>query len=181
MKFTASLLSLVLVLSVSASAAIMESEPNDTLATADVIVNTGLPFMDMGTDLYLSSATDVDFFAIDLAANNIITASTTPLALPFSTPDTFLGLYDAAGNLLVSDDDSGSGKGSMVYHQVASAGTYYVAVTGAGDSDFNGKIEGTDNGHGKIGRYLLSVTVVPEPATLSLLALAGLGLVARKK
>jgi hypothetical protein len=186
MKAVATLMSLVLVMAVTANAAIMEVESNNTIATANT-VNLGSAVADAGV-LSLGSGTDVDFLAIDLAANDYLTVATTPLIPTFQTPDTYMGLFNAAGDLLVYDDDSGNdgagNLGSMIQYQAVTAGTYYIAVTGYSDDDFDGFDDNNIGvGHGQVGSYIMTLSVipVPEPATLSLLAMSGLGLIIRRK
>lgn len=65
-------------------------------------------------------AGDEDFFRVAINASGNLTAYTT------GTTDTYGYLLDAAGNILVSNDDSGSLNFRLSYQ--VSAGTYYVRV-----------------------------------------------------
>jgi hypothetical protein len=118
-----------------------------------------------------------------------MTAPLADLPTTFDVPDTVLGLFDSTGALIFQNDDAGnegehsvdpdlasdnpnsSGGilGSALRALIPADGTYYLAVTGFGDPDFTGS-------HGEAGRYALLVGVVPEPATVLLIVVAGVGL-----
>jgi hypothetical protein len=167
---------LVLLAAVSANATLIETESNNNFGSADQI-NVAADEIDMGT-MTLGSATDVDYFWINLNVGDTITVTTTPLANKAHTlPDTLIGFFDATGTKLDFDDNSGTGSGSMIYDTVDASGKYYFAVTGAADTNFNGTT------HNQIGKYQLAVSVVPvpEPATLGLMAFSTLCLICRKK
>ena len=161
----------------SSSAGIIESEPNNTLATADVIPVTPGIFSDFG--LFSLSAGDVDVLSINLQANDTITVVTVPLGSSFSVPDTEVALLDPAGIILSIDDDGGPGFGSAVSYTVPSLGTYYLGFTGFDDIP-DGAVGSTfasvfDGGHTQAGLYQIVVSVtpgVPEPASLMLLGIA---------
>ena len=180
---------MVVVLAVSAPSAfsaITEVEPNNSIATADLIPDGGAnPWADVGLVALGVGGADVDFFKIWLDQDEVLTAITTPLAVLFTDPDTVMALYKADGTQLVLDDDSansGGSKGSAVMYEAPLSAFFYIAVSGSGDNDFDGKLD-TDGvtPHGEVGGYLLTVSVVPEPATLSLLALGGLAMLRRRK
>jgi len=188
-----------LVLALPASAAIVESEPNDTLATADLLDRTTILGADVGT-LGFSSGSDVDVFRLDLLAGDFLTDNTAPIATPFIEPDTEAFLTDASGVGLQSDDDEGEGLGSSFTFLVPADGTYYVAITGFLDivgSDGVGLdlfdtsaptalqldgLDGAGDPHGELGNYILTVSVVPIPEPTLGLAAAGLaGLAVRRR
>lgn len=175
----------VLLFPAFANAAFIETEPNNTMAQATPIVRGAAPWADVGVVSLAATGTDVDFFAIQLDENDVITAVTTPLAYPFGDPDTYMALFDSTGYELAYNDDSGDGYGSMLQWAVVpgEAGTYYIAVTGYGDEDFDGLDDYSSMPHYATGSYALTVSVVqlPEPATLLLLAGAGLGMIVRRK
>jgi len=172
-------LSAIMVLAISGSAysSIIETEPNNTMATADVMSSpTSYPWSDVGICSLDSSGSDIDYFKIWLTdSSTVMTVVTTPLDVLFTDPDTLLGLFDSSGTLLVSNDDSGGTNGSTIMYNITSTGWYYIAVTGSGDTNFNGDY------HGEVGNYMLTVSVVPEPATLVLLGLGGLIFLVRRR
>jgi hypothetical protein len=159
----------------SARADIVESEPNNSFATADPIARGAVPWSDVGIMTLGGSGGDLDFFSIFLDVGEVITVVTTPLDNPdFTDPDTVLGFFDPGGGLIVSDDDGGPGLGSAVGHVAAFAGTYFIGVTGFPDFGFAG-------GHTESGRYALTVSIVPAPGALSMLLALGVAGVGRRR
>ncbi|MFP4145503.1 MAG: DVUA0089 family protein [Phycisphaeraceae bacterium] len=169
----------------TASASIIETEPNDTLAEANAITitRTGGIWADAGVLSLDATAEDVDFFSLDLLADEALTLTTTPLgSSDFGDPDTMLGIFDGQGTLLdYTDDTDGSltttgddsGLGSTLRFHASETGTYYVAVTGFNDANFNGIEDNDTIGHGETGLYVLTASVVPEPASLALMLIGG--------
>lgn len=146
-----------------ATADIVEVEPNDTMGTATPIVRQASPWADVGVMMLTAGGDDVDFFSIELSAGEIITVITTPFDDPFTDPDTMAALFDSDGNEVAFNDDGGPGFGSAYRFVVEVSGTYFIAITGFNDRDFNG-------GHNQDGAYALTVSIVPAPPALALLA-----------
>ena len=153
-----------------ASAAIIELEPNNTLATATPIVRGPAPWMDMGLPDLAITGGDVDFFQIPLNLGELIIAGTLPLHVPYMVPDTVLGIFSSGGTLLtVNDDADATTKGSEVNWVAAYTGPHYIAVSGFDDMNFDGFSDASGLPHVEDGMYALSVTIVPEPGPLVLL------------
>ncbi|OIO61418.1 MAG: hypothetical protein AUJ47_09630 [Candidatus Marinimicrobia bacterium CG1_02_48_14] len=98
-------------------------EPNDVPADATPVADGDV------LNAALCPTADSDWYAVSGLAGQIITAETAPLSSDAFTTDTYLNLYDAAGNLLDSDDDGGSvGYTSMISYELPMDGTYYFEV-----------------------------------------------------
>jgi|GEM_PF-6896266 len=98
-------------------------EPNNMMGEAT-------PAADGDTfEAALCPTEDSDFFAVSGLASQVITFETMPLNADEFTTDTYLNLYDEAGNLLDSDDDSGfMGYTSMISYELPADGTVYFQV-----------------------------------------------------
>lgn len=93
--------------------------------------------------------------------------------------DTELALYDASGHLLASNDDiSGSVYMSQI-NQMLSPGTYYLAA-GGNNSTFAEDFIATSSAN-QTGTMKVNVSAVPEPASVMLLAVAGVAALRRRK
>ena len=161
-------------MSVNAFALFGETEPNNTRATADnALFPRNAPWSDVG--VLSLTANDSDFFRIRLNAGDYLTATTFPTLNNGGTPDTVMALFDATGTTaLVSNDDNGVSKGSALIYTAATTGDYYIAITGYHGGSGQNLLSYYENAsHSQAGAYILTVSVVPEPA--SMLAL-GVGL-----
>lgn len=154
----------------AAFAGFVDSEPaNDTSAGADDLGTFGNFDSDVITAELDSGDVDWFTFEIDSPVDGFLTTITFPLSDPNSSPDTFMAVFDADLNMLGSNDDGTDSTGSAVRLSAIGAGTYYIAVTGAGDDDFDGLGDG-DVEHDEEGLYALTVSyVVPAPASLALI------------
>ncbi len=156
---------------------IVETESNNTLATANSIGTFNAPGGSILVDGSITPGTpvigggftggDVDWFKF------IVTGPTQLVSATFGLPSSAVGnsvlsLYDSTGTLIVQDDDSGINAFSAL-EAVLSAGTYYLVVTGF--PDFNNL-----GNHGENFNYKMTVgtNVSPAPGALALLGAAGL-------
>lgn len=157
-----------------AGAVIVETEPNNTFAQANVIARGSAPWADVGVMSLTAGGGDVDFFSIRLLQGEFITIITTPIEDPYTDPDTMLALFDDNQQELAFNDDAGSGFGSAIRWQATYTGTHFIAVTGFGDRQFTGN-------HSEDGAYILTVSIVPEPATLVAIGAGLAALAARRR
>ncbi|MER3413787.1 MAG: hypothetical protein C4341_06030 [Armatimonadota bacterium] len=157
-----------------AGAVIIETEPNNTFEQANAITRGSAPWADVGVMSLTAGGGDVDFFSIQLFQGEFITIITTPIETPYTDPDTILGLFDDTHQELAFNDDAGSGFGSAIRWQATYTGTHYIAVSGYGDRQFRGE-------HRQDGPYILTVSVVPEPATLLAVGAGLAALVVRRR
>jgi len=172
-------------MSVNAFALFSETEPNNTRATADMVIynlrNTP-PFAEVGV-LNLTQ-NDSDFFKIRLEAGDWLTAITYPINNPPNDPDTVMALFDSTGNTAIVFNDDANGLGSAIRWQADVSGDYYIAITGYHGSAGRDQLSYYEGAtHSQTGGYILTVSVVPEPASMLALGagLAGLAALRRRR
>src|SRR5262249_31929145 len=136
----------------------------DTLATAQA---TGLGPADgafgvtatIGDGLYLNN--DVDLYKLSANAGQLVTAITS-LPTGGTSMYTVLRLFDSAGNQL-TNNAFGNGAYSRFQYQVASAGTYYVGVSGYPNYNYDPNVGGSGYTYSD-GDYHLALSVAtPTP------------------
>ena len=116
-------------------------------------------------DLATNNGWDHDFYKLTLSAGSNITVST------FTGFDAVIGLYDAAGNLLVENDDADGAGGSTnsldssFSFDVNVDGDYYVAITNYDSwlpaNPFDGAVNGVPGQYMEGGSYTAAVSIAP--------------------
>ncbi len=136
---------------------------------------------------------DVDFYSFTVGANQRLTLTVDTPDGPQQGDDPIVGLFTADGRRLAVNDDGGPGLDSLLSFTINSAGTFYAAVTGFDDFDFDGIADlFEDEGSGSSVpntnfQYNLQISAVngpqpvPVPAASWLLAAALLGLARRRR
>ncbi len=185
-----------LVLAASSHALTVEFEPNNTLATAQVVPNT-LALVEIAGSRSFNDPSD-DFFAVQVRQGGLLSIRATS---PDGAADSIMGLFGPLGSLVASNDDSpGNGFMSGIDFLVddAATGWYVVGLSGFnpglisctagvpacydsdGDFVFDTFVAGGGAGGSTGWDYRLTVSgpgLVPEPGTVTLVALA-IGLMA---
>ena len=142
----------VLIAGGSVPTTLSESEGNDSIATADVLLRTDFgiaPNANVGDDSQAHVAIDgfvggtngdddVDFFQFDLLAGETVTLDIDFAAGGTQFFDSALQLFDSSDNRLASNDDSSTQDGgggsdsvldSFITFTASSTGTFFAAVT----------------------------------------------------
>ena len=132
-------------------------EPNNTPASQTVECLVEPPFSTANSYTEIKPlGNDVDFFTFNASAGDILAIETVP---GNQAMDTVVGIFDAAGNLLLADDDGGVGLLSRLFVQILVPGRYMVGVSTFPDLGFTGA-------GGDFGRYVLTInryrgTIIP--------------------
>ncbi len=138
-----------------------ENEPNDTLAVATPInasVSGGVRISGQTLGNGTFGALDVDLYRLNLTAPGQISAEVIARRRPGgSSLDSYLRLFNALGQELVSNDQF-AGFDAGVDFFVNTPGTYYLGVSGFGNSNYNPVVGGSGTAQ-SLGVYDLSVTV----------------------
>ena len=109
---------------------------------------------------------DVDLFKIVVAAGKTLTLDIDAQSLtPKSMLNSVVRLFDVNGRLVASNDndtrsDSASKDSFLTWTAVAD-GTYYVGVSGFGNSAYDPRTVTAGRRAGSTGNYRLTVTVLP--------------------
>jgi PKD repeat protein len=98
---------------------VTETEPNNSISSANT--------MRLGDDYFsnISTSGESDYVRFTLAQRKRVEIRTSLVSMP----DSYLYLYNSAGSLLASDDDSGGGLTSLITITL-DAGTYYIRAAG---------------------------------------------------
>ncbi len=126
----------------------------DTLAAASI-----LTFDSAGNASFdsLLEQDDIDLYRFVLDQPGQISARTSLPAGGMVEADTYLRLFDASGNELAADDDSGDGLYSELQSELDS-GTWYIGVSGFGN-DIYSPVDGSQSQSDMLGDYRLAVAV----------------------
>jgi hypothetical protein len=133
---------------------------NDTLATA---VSVDFVF-DITSTLNgeIDPGGDVDLFSLALKAGETVTVDTDAFAPPGNVLNTLLRVFDAAGNVIASNDNDGATSDSELTFEAPADGTFFVGVSGAINQNYDPNAEGS--GFGPLtGSYDLNVLVGAAP------------------
>ncbi len=153
------------------------SEPNDIIAQA---ISTGIngsgTFSASGVigDNPNISSGDVDLYQVQLNAGNSLNASVDASGTIGSSLDSYLRLFDSSGTQVAADDDGGPGSDSLIANfQVPTTGTYYLGVSGFGNSSYNPLV--LSGSGGRTGNYNLNINVTATGPSATLATAAGDG------
>lgn len=134
---------------------------------------------------------DADYYAFTITGPRSITLRVDTSDGPGQGDDSNVGLFSSDGVAIAVNDDGGPGYDSVLTFPVMLSGTYYAAVSGFDDFDFDGlsdffEDEGVGNPFGDTNwPYLLQImarpVAVPLPAAVWLLSAGLLGLAARRR
>jgi hypothetical protein len=97
---------------------------------------------------------DYDYYKLTVEAGKVITVTT---ATPTGSLDTVALLYDAAGNLVASNDDF-SGLDSRLQYRAPASGAYYAAVVGYRGIPLDPFDPALGTGGGSEGPYTVTIT-----------------------
>lgn len=148
---------------------ILESEPNNSLLTANFCGSYVPPGDSFLVDGGISVLRDEDWFKFTVSGPSQIVAST--YGRPDSNPpaDSFLELFDSNGVQLAFDDDSGINNFSSLSFNTLTGGDYYLRVTAFNNqTTFDYKL-------------VVGMNIVPAPASLMVLAGGVLGFGRRRR
>lgn len=107
------------------AAAINESEPNDEWAAAQAVGNLRGDFVIDGGRSFADPSDD--FFSFTVRGPGLLRIESSS---PDTAADSIMGLFDAGGSLLASNDDGPAGAMSVIEYTIGSAGVYGLGFSG---------------------------------------------------
>ena len=116
--------------------------PSRSSVTIDPFINTALD-----VDLYQFSFNAGDLLQIDVQGTGAGTGN---------LGDSYLRVFDSAGNALAADDSSGPSSDSRLKFRVPTDGTYYLGVSGDANRTYDPNVSGSGT-NGATGSYQLVV------------------------
>jgi Bacterial pre-peptidase C-terminal domain len=147
----------------------VELEPNDTLATAQLLIHNGSIELNGFRE---SSPTNGfnDFFRFSATVGDQLVFRVNAIG----GGDPLIRLLSSTGTFLAQDDDGGGGFNSLISYNVTNSGDYVAAVRGFGNSVYSYDLKITG---------LTPVSAVPEPGEWAMLlcGLAFVSTVARRR
>ena len=173
----------------ASATAVMELEPNDTLLSAQFIVNTDPSITISGARTFAD--TSDDFFAFNVVAGGLLSIVSSSAN---GAADSIMGLYGPNGMLLASNDDAGGTAMSAIQFTVLAGmtGRYVIGFSGynpgllacsstvtacydtTGDFIFDTFVPGGGAGGSTGFDYQINISgaaMVPEPGSWALLAI----------
>ena len=143
-------------------------EPGSTIDKAERIASGAGPIRLTGTigdgD---DRRRDVDLYAVQLAAGQTMTVDVDAESLASgSTLDSFLRLFDSSGRQLAQNDDTAFSFDSLLTHTVQLPGTYYVGISGYGNSRYE-IIDDDGARRGSVGDYEVSFAFTEDDPVTS--------------
>ena len=147
------------------------AEPNDTIGLA---IATGLnlispgSFKDsgaIGDNPNVAPGLDVDFLQIQLNAGDQVTIDIDTAGLN-SSLDSVVRLFDASGNQIAFNDNAAasgetSALDSYLEYTATVSGTYYIGVSGSGNSSYDPSVQGSGS-LGSTGNYNIEISLIPD-------------------
>lgn len=124
-----------------------------------------------GLHLYRPESKDIDLYSFELVSSGLFSAETIAERLPNGNPidgnassllDTYLILYDAAGNILARNDDYYSEDSFLELN--LEPGTYFIGVSASGNDQYNPLVEDSGFGGKSQGVYDLRLNFRPDVA-----------------
>lgn len=111
-----------------------QPDGNDTIATA--IALGSLTEAGATRSGVIDSSNDADLYSLQLTAGTQLSVQVSTQGLS-SGLDSFLRVFDATGNEIDSDDDSGISTDAALTRNILTTGTYYLGVSSTGNNDYN--------------------------------------------
>ncbi|MCA9191342.1 MAG: pre-peptidase C-terminal domain-containing protein [Planctomycetales bacterium] len=137
-------------------------ETNEVISHAKATGITGSNVIASGTGSIGDNASlvdaglDIDMGRISVQQGSTVTVNVN--AASGSTLDSYLRIFDDQGREIARNDNFGAGSDSQVSFVATYSGTYYVAVSGAGNDNYNANVEGTA-AVGSTGDYDITIQV----------------------
>lgn len=145
-----------------------EQEPNNSLATANFVGAYTFPGDGFVVDGHIANG-DEDWFKFSVTDASQLIATMRGLPDSGGGRDGYLELFDSAGVLLTSDDDSGINLMPALEYNLAAGGTYYLRVTNYPQTpEFDYKLS-------------VGLNVAPTPGSAAMLAVGGLMIGRRRR
>ena len=149
-------------------------DAGDTIATAALVgITTGaLRFSGQIGD-GSNGLRDVDLYRVTLAAGQSLVIDIDAQSLAgSSTLDSYLRIFNSAGKQLAVNDDAGGSLDSYLSVRATVAGTYYVGVSGYGNSSYNPNRAASGN-RGSTGSYQVNFSFSSLAAAAGVARVAG--------